>query len=199
MSSVTGSQTCTASPLPHCTSITTTAAIQVSPCKRVRLKWLGQSTTIHRTVSIRRKTRGIYWFTISVRERERRFSQHACRDYWRPLLPEQVSREVSTDGEKKNKRKYLKACLWNLYHFSPFFVSADGLISVEEEAKLKYIDIWLATNWKQSYYRMCGNIKSRMAITLVRVTHCCIWGSQIPVCISVKQPQWQNGASLHLF
>ena len=95
---------------------------------------------------------------------------------------------------------YLEACLQQRRHFSPFVSSVDGLLGVEAMATLKRIASRLATKWKQSYSKTCGYVKSRIAITLVRVTHCCIQGSQVPAHrISVQQPQWEDGAGLNLF
>ena len=64
----------------------------------------------------------------------------------------------------------------------------DGLLGMEAEAALKHIAIRIATKWKQPYLRNYGYIKSRLAITLVHVTHCCILGYQLLVHkISVHQ------------
>ena len=58
----------------------------------------------------------------------------------------------------------------------------------------------LATKWKQSYSKMCGYVKSRIAITLVRATHRCIRGYRVPAHrISVHRPQWEEGAGINLF
>ena len=56
----------------------------------------------------------------------------------------------------------------------------DGLLGVDEEVLLKGIASRLATKWKQPYSRMCGYVKSRVAITLVRATHHCIQVSWVP-------------------
>ena len=89
------------------------------------------------------------------------------------------------------KRVYLEACLQQRRHFSPFFASVDGLMEVEATATLKSLASRLATNWQQPYSRTCGYVKSRISITLVRATHCCIRGSRVPTHrISVQRPQW---------
>ena len=76
----------------------------------------------------------------------------------------------------------------------------DGLLGVEATATLKRIASRLATKWRQPYSKMCGYIKSRMAITLVRATHRCLRGSRVPAHrISVEQPQLEDEAGINFF
>ena len=58
-------------------------------------------------------------------------------------------------------------------------MSVVGLLRVELEAKIKHISSHLTRKWKEPYLWTCGYTKIRVAITLVRDTHCCIWGSRI--------------------
>ena len=99
--------------------------------------------------------------------------------------PEKYLHEV----EKGKKKMYLEACLQQRWHFSPFVAFVDGLMGVEETANLKIIASRLSTKWKQPYSKTCGYVKSRVAITLVRITHHCIRGSRVPAHrISVQRP-----------
>ena len=94
------------------------------------------------------------------------------------------------DAERGGKRMYLEACLQQRRHFSPFVASVDGLLGVEATATLKRLASHLATKWKQSYSKTCGYVKSRIAISLVRATHCCIRVSRVPAhWISVQRTQ----------
>ena len=95
---------------------------------------------------------------------------------------------------------YPEACFQKRRHFSPFVASVDGLLGVEATATLKMLASRLATKWKQSYYKTCGYVNSRIAITFVHATHQCIRGSWVPAHrISVQWLQWENGAGLNLF
>ena len=95
---------------------------------------------------------------------------------------------------------YLEACLQQRIHFSPFVTSVYGLMDVEAAATLNRIASILATKWWQTYSRMCGYVKSRIAINLVRVTHQCIQGSRVTEYrTSVQLPQWEDGTGLNLF
>ena len=85
---------------------------------------------------------------------------------------------------------YLEACLQQRRLFSPFVASVDVLLGVEATATLKRLASRLANKWKQSYSKICGYVKSRIAITLVRATHRCIRGSLVPAHrLSVQRPQ----------
>ena len=79
-------------------------------------------------------------------------------------------------SEKENKKRYIGACLKQCWHFTPFVVSLYGLLGVEVEETLKCIVIRLTINRKKPYSQICAYVKSRVAITLVRVVHCCIQG-----------------------
>ena len=104
------------------------------------------------------------------------------------------------EAEKVKKKMYLQACLQQRRHFSPFVASVDRLLGVETTATLKRITNRLATKWKQSYSKTCGYVKIRISIILVRATHHCIRGSQVPAHrISVQRPQWEDGVGLNLF
>ena len=103
-------------------------------------------------------------------------------------------------AEKGKKKMYLEACLQQRRHFFPFVASVDSLLGVEATATLKRIASCLSTKWKQSYSKTCGYVKSRITITLVRATHCCIRVSRVPAHrISVQRPQWKDGAGINLF
>ena len=95
---------------------------------------------------------------------------------------------------------YLEACLHRRRHFSPFVALVDILLGVESRATLKRLASRLATKWRKPYSKMCGYVKSRIAITFVRATHCCIRGSRVPEHhIRLHRPQWEDGAGLDLF
>ena len=78
------------------------------------------------------------------------------------------------EEERGKKRMYLEACLQQRRNVSPFVASVDGLLGVEATATLKRLASRLATKWNQPYSKMCGYVKSRIAITLVSATHRCI-------------------------
>ena len=80
-----------------------------------------------------------------------------------------------------------------------FVSSVAGLLGVEATATLKRLASRLATKWKQPYSKTCGYAKSRIAITLVHPTHCCIQGSRVSAHqIIVQRPQWEDGPGLNL-
>ena len=73
------------------------------------------------------------------------------------------------DAERGEKKMYLEACLQQRQHFSSFVASVDELLGVEATATLKRIASHLSTKWKKSYSKTCGYVKSRIAITLLRL------------------------------
>ena len=83
------------------------------------------------------------------------------------------------EPERAKKRMYLEACLQQCRHFCPFVSLVDIFLGVAVTATLKRIASRLDTKWRQPYSRTCGYVKSRIAITMVRATHWCIWGSRV--------------------
>ena len=95
---------------------------------------------------------------------------------------------------------YLEAYLQQCRHFSSFVTLVDGFLGVEATAILKRLASFLANKWRQPKSKTCGNVKSRVAFTLVRATHRCIQGSRVPEHrISVQQPHWEDDTKLKLF
>ena len=86
---------------------------------------------------------------------------------------------METANREKN-RNYLNACLNERIHFTLLVASVDGLLRFKAEATLKCVARHLAQNCKEPYSRTFGYVKSRVVITLVRATHCCIQGGRVP-------------------
>ncbi len=102
--------------------------------------------------------------------------------------------------EKEKKRKYLKSCLEQRRHFTPFVVSTDGLIGKEAKTLLKKLSSLLADKWEKPYSVVCGYVNAQMSIAIVRATHLCLRGSRIPTSqMSDRRPQWEGNAGLGLF
>ena len=110
-----------------------------------------------------------------------------AKSYW-----EKSTEKCLEEAKKSKKKMYLERCLQQCRHFSPFVTSVDGQLGVEAMTSLKRISSRLASKWRQSYSKMCGYIKRRIAITLVRATHQYIRGSRVHAhTISVQRRQWE--------
>jgi hypothetical protein len=102
--------------------------------------------------------------------------------------------------EKEKKRKYLKPCLKQRRNFTPFVVSADGLLGKEAEVLLNRLAGKISIKWGKPYSEVCGFVRARMSIAMVRATHLCLRGSRIPTSkMSYKFPEWEDSAGLGLF
>ena len=102
--------------------------------------------------------------------------------------------------EKEKKRKYLAACLEQRRHFTPFVVSTDGMLGCEASTFAKRLSAKLVEKWQKPYSQVCGYVNVQLSISIVRATHLCLRGSRVPAHnISVRRPQWEDGAGLALF
>ena len=104
------------------------------------------------------------------------------------------------EADRSKKKIYLKVFLQQRRHFSPFVASVNRMLSLDATATLKMIASCIATKWQQTYSKMCGYVKIRVSITLVRATHRCIWWSRVPTHkISVQRLHWEDVAGINLF
>ena len=70
--------------------------------------------------------------------------------------------------EKDKKRKYETACHEQRKHFSPLVYSIDGMAGPMTRAAEKRMASRLAWKWKREYSEMCGYVRCRMSIAVVR-------------------------------
>jgi hypothetical protein len=68
--------------------------------------------------------------------------------------------KVLADHECEKKKKHLGACLEQRRHFSPFVVSADGLLGKEAKLLLKKLSARLAKKWEKSCFKVCGCVNA---------------------------------------
>ena len=79
-------------------------------------------------------------------------------------------------------------------------VSADGLLGREASFLLQRLSALLAEKWDKPYSEVCGFVRARMSVAVVRATHLCLRGSRIPTSqIAFRHPQWEDQAGLGLF
>ena len=71
-------------------------------------------------------------------------------------------------GEKEKKDLYLKACLKRRRTFTPMVYSADRIPKAEALAAQKRLVALLSYKLKQKYSEMCGFVRARMSLAIVR-------------------------------
>jgi hypothetical protein len=70
----------------------------------------------------------------------------------------------------------------------------------ESKTLLKKLSGLLAKKWEKPFSEVCGYVNAHMSIVIVRATHLCLCGSQIPMGkMSTHLPQWEDKAGLGLF
>ena len=71
-------------------------------------------------------------------------------------------------SEKEKKDLYLQACPYRRRTFTPMVYPVDGIPGVESLAPQKILATLLSYNLKQEYSEMCGFVRARMSIAIVR-------------------------------
>ena len=104
---------------------------------------------------------------------------------------------LAAHEEREKKKKYLRACLEQRRHFSPFVVSTDGLL-LGKEAKIllkKLVSLRLAEKWEKPYSEVCGFVNARISIAFVRAIHLCLRGSRIATSKMYNRlAQWEDSS-----
>lgn len=76
--------------------------------------------------------------------------------------------KVLANQEKEKRKKYEKSCHEQRKDFSPMVYSIDGMAGLLTRGVEKRLASHLAWKWKREYSEMCGYIRARMAISVVR-------------------------------
>ena len=76
--------------------------------------------------------------------------------------------------------------------------SVDGLAAVEAAAATKRLSALLADKWQRQYSEVCGFVRSRLSLSLVRATSLCLRGARDATARSVN-PYWESGSGLALY
>ena len=106
---------------------------------------------------------------------------------------------VLAQHERAKKKKYLQPCLAQRRTFCPFITSCNGLLGKEATRLLQRLALRIAKKTGRAYSKVCGIVRARMSIAIVRATHLCLRGSRIPTTAMSRRPAWLDGAGLGLF
>jgi hypothetical protein len=100
--------------------------------------------------------------------------------------------------EQAKKAKYLDACLEARRHFTPLVFTVDGLLGAECKAATQRLAAQLAGKWSRPYSDICGFVRSRLSLALVRTTSLCLRGTRDP---TAKSPtfHWDSGSGVALY
>jgi hypothetical protein len=115
-----------------------------------------------------------------------------------PTYRGQDPHKVLAKQEKEKKAKYVGPCLAGRRTFTPLVFSVDGLRGTEANAASKQLASRLSAKWKRAYSDVCGFVRSRLAITLVRTTSLCLLGARDPTA-RASHPTWESGTGLALY
>ena len=100
--------------------------------------------------------------------------------------------------EKQKKDKYLEACAQRRRHFSPLVFSVDGMMGTETGSAVKRLSHLLSKKWNRTYSEVCGFVRSRLSISLVRATSMCLRGPRDPTARATHST-WDSGSGLSLY
>jgi hypothetical protein len=74
------------------------------------------------------------------------------------------------------------------------------LLGREADRLLQHLAAKLSEKWEKPYSVVCGYIRTRISLAILRATHLCLRGSRIPASqISHRRVDWDGGAGVTLF
>jgi hypothetical protein len=100
--------------------------------------------------------------------------------------------------EAEKKAKYGALCIARRRTFTPLVFSVDGMQGVEATAASRRLASSLASKWKRSYSEVCGFVRSRLSIALVRSASRCLRADRNPM-RRTPSPIWDCGTGLGLY
>ena len=101
-------------------------------------------------------------------------------------------------AEKEKKDLYLQDCLERRRKFTPMFYSADGITGAEALASQKRLDKLLSYKMKREYSEMCGFVRARMSLAIVRSNSLLLHGPRDKGARIRKQSELTDGAVMEL-
>ncbi|MGL4997609.1 MAG: hypothetical protein ACRC5T_01270, partial [Cetobacterium sp.] len=107
-------------------------------------------------------------------------------------------KKVLARHEREKKGKYSSLCLENRRHFTPLVFSVDGLSGTEATAAMQRLSAKLATKWGRTYSEVCGFVRSRLSLALVRSAHICLRGTR-ETYSKTPRALWESGSGLSLY
>ena len=92
---------------------------------------------------------------------------------------DKTPKKVLETHVKRKKDKYLQACLYRRQSFTPFVYSVDGMAFKEAQAFEKRIASLLSDKWNQTYSKLVGYVRGRMAMSILRSNTVCLRGARV--------------------
>ena len=108
------------------------------------------------------------------------------------------SHKVLKQQEREKEKLYAATCSDRRRHFTPLVFSVDGMYGVEATAAIKRAAALLSAKWKRPYSEICGFVRSRISISLVRAAIHCLRGARDPTA-RISTATWETGAGLSLY
>jgi len=105
------------------------------------------------------------------------------------------SMKVLEKAARQKKAKYLEACLERRRSFMPLVYSVDGMAAKEARAFERRTASLLASKLNRRYSEMCGIVRSRMALAVVRSNTLLLRGTRLTKAATF---QAADGADLSL-
>ena len=101
-------------------------------------------------------------------------------------------------SEKENKDLYLQDCLESRKTFTPMVYSADGIPGAEALAAQKRLAALLSYNLKWEYSEMCGFVRARMSLAILRSNSLLLRGPRDKEARIRQRPELTDGSVMAL-
>ena len=86
--------------------------------------------------------------------------------------------KILSKREKAKRTNYESFCRESLLDFTPLAFGVDGSLGGATNAAVKRLASALAARGNRQYLELCGFVRSRLSIALVRSAHVCLRGAR---------------------
>ena len=100
--------------------------------------------------------------------------------------------------EQEKIEKHGPHCKAQRIDFTPLVFSADGLIGKKANLAIKRLSAKLAAKWDRPYSVVCGYVRSRLSISLIRSVSMVVRSPRSGLPYS-SHPMWLDGAGLSIY
>ena len=110
----------------------------------------------------------------------------------------QTSAKSLATAEKEKKDKYLQTYLERRNYFTPMVYSTDGIPRTEAVAAHRRLALLRSSNIKREYLEMCGFVRDRMSLAIVRYNKLLLCGARDKDEYIRHMPNMEDGAVIAL-
>ena len=108
-------------------------------------------------------------------------------------------RILASAAAAKKKKHLGSSCLEHRHDFTPLVFSCDAIFDREALYALRCMARKMSKKWEIHYSWICGYVKARMGLNVIRSATRCLYGSRVPIRLISRKPEWSDGSGMAIW